>query len=81
MSKIMTEGSPAEALLKGIEKPKAGKSKTKAPAKAEVKDKRRVRVNLALTADIAEEIKAQAEAENRSVNNFIEVILRDYLSK
>ena len=84
MSKLMTEGSPAEALLKGIgEKPKAGKTKKPARAKTEAQPKQNktYRINLALTPDLGEELKARAEAEDRSVNKFIEIILKDYLSK
>lgn len=97
MTKIMGDLNPAEELLKGLNKtaePKAEsepKKKTKAQteakatkAKAEGKKKERkkyYRVNLALTEDLGEAIKAEAEKQNRSVNNYIETILQEHLRK
>lgn len=94
MSKIMGDINPAEELLRGLtktEEPKAEskpkkKAKTEAKAtgaKAEGKKKERkkyYRVNLALTEDLGETIKAEAEKQNRSVNNYIETILQEHLN-
>lgn len=97
MSKIMGDINPAEELLRGLtktEEPKAeskpkkkAKTKTEAKAtgaKAEGKKKERkkyYRVNLALTEDLGETIKAEAEKQNRSVNNYIETILQEHLNR
>ena len=96
MSKITKDLSPAEMLLRGNkaepqtvkteEKPKAEpkqkKASPKKPApKPEKKPKRACRVNLALREDIGEAIKAEAERQNRSVNNLIEMILTEYLER
>ena len=95
-NKIMGDLSPAEILLRGnkaeAEEPKTEKepkaeSKTKKAAqkkqtpKADKKPKRACRVNLALREDIGELIKAEAEKQNRSVNNLIEMIITDYLER
>lgn len=90
MSKIMKDLSPAEILLKGntaeTEKPKAESKPKKAATKkqtpkADKKPKRAYRINLALREDIGEAIKAEAEAQSRSVNNLIEMIITEYLER
>lgn len=92
MSKIMGDLNPAEELLKGLNKtaePKAEskpkkKARTQTEPKAEGKKKGRkkyYRVNLALTEELGETIKAEAEKQNRSVNNYIETILQEHLSR
>lgn len=42
-------------------------------------EKRGYRINLALRKDIGEEVKRMADAENRSVNNYIEQLILDHL--
>lgn len=67
------------------------KQKSKARTKAESEkpknerkrkpeeEKRSYRINLALRMDIGEEVKKMADAENRSVNNYIEQLILDHL--
>ena len=67
------------------------KQKSKAQTKAESEkpknerkrkseeEKRSYRINLALRMDIGEEVKRMADAENRSVNNYIEQLILDHL--
>lgn len=93
-NKIMGDLSPAERLLKGnnaeaekpATKPKAESKPKKAaqkkqPPKTDKKPKRTYRLNLALREDIGEAIKAEAEAQSRSTNNLIEMILTEYLER
>lgn len=90
MSKIMGDINPAEELLKGFTKPQEPKAeskpkkktKTEAEApKARAEGKKYYRINLALTEDLGEAIKAEADKQNRSVNNYIETILQEYLNR
>lgn len=39
------------------------------------------RINLALSQELGETIKAMADAEERSVNNYIERILKDHIER
>lgn len=88
MSKIMGNLAPAEEMLKGKadtkqqtqSKPKTAAQK-KQPPKTDKKPKRAYRINLALREDIGEAIKAEAEAQSRSVNNLIEMIITEYLER
>jgi len=95
MGKTIGENSPADALLRGLKqreetkaeskpkKQKNTKAEAEAPkARAEGKKKERkkyYRINLALTEDLGQAIKAEADKQNRSVNNYIETILQEYL--
>lgn len=79
MSKIMGDINPAEELMRTAQGSKA--TKKTAPAKTEGKPKRTFRVNLALRQDIGEELRRRADAENRSVNNYIEQLLLDHFEK
>lgn len=95
MSRVMGDINPAEELLKGFTKPQEPKAESKpkkktkteaeAPkARAEGKKRERkkyYRINLALTEDLGEAIKAEADKQNRSVNNYIETILQEYLNR
>ena len=64
--------------------PTPKKSKTAKSVKPQGKKKGKkdyYRINLALSQELGESIKAMAEAEDRSVNNYIERILLDHISK
>ena len=43
--------------------------------------KRDYRINLALTRELGEALKAEAESQGRSVNNLAENIIKEYLNK
>lgn len=90
-SRIMGDLNPAEELLRGLseDKPKTdSKAKKKSEAKATKakaerakKENKYFRVNLALHRELGERIKAEAEAENRSVNNYVETILKNHFNR
>ena len=79
------EGEPQTIVVKSetIEsEPKTLVVKSKkAEGKKKKERKKYYRVNLALTETLGETIKAEAEKQNRSVNNYIETILQEYLSR
>ena len=51
-----------------------------AQPKDKEKSKRDYRINLALTRELGEALKAEAESQGRSVNNLTENIIRQYLN-
>lgn len=78
---IKEEGEPQPVVIKG-EKAKTEAKATGAKAEGKKKGRKKYyRVNLALTETLGETIKAEAEKQNRSVNNYIETILQEYLSR
>ena len=79
---IKEEGEPQPVVIKG-EKAKTEAKATGAKAEGKKKKERKkyYRVNLALTETFGETIKAEAEKQNRSVNNYIETILQEYIDR
>jgi predicted HicB family RNase H-like nuclease len=62
-------------------KKSASGSRAKPTQPKQPKGKRDYRINLALTRELGEALKAEAESQGRSVNNFVENIIREYLNR
>lgn len=63
------------------DKPKKKADSGSRPKPPQPKGKRDYRINLALTRELGEALKAEAESQGRSVNNFVENIIREYLNR
>ena len=73
-----TAGEKQESEAQTEAKEAQEKPKNERKRKSE-EEKRSYRINLALRMDIGEEVKRMADAENRSVNNYIEQLILDHL--
>ena len=84
MNKKLIGDNFADEYFKSItEQPAAAKKAKKEPPqpKGKAQGIRNYRINIAVPTELGEALKAEADRQNRSVNNLMENIISDYLNK